>query len=1132
MKKLFALLLLSVFFFSFASAAEFDNVMTYNEQEDTITFENRLGWEFIGGGVVVEAKLTENFCSDGRFCYADKTITLYEESVLIEDFKTLRIDDDSWDEQNIRWHRLEYWGEIEDYETQCHQEERLNYTNETYYEEVCEEVLTGLHEDWIQFKEGEVFDSGTYEVKTSGEIKPGRLYDWQVKINGDWTTPWAVWGNISLGDDAEVILNSPADNEIVLVNTVPFNASANVTGGATLTNMSLFTNESGSWQLEQTTMTEVKMITGESLGVSFDGFSWNNTASEWYSDSDFADGLPSLATIREFPTMFFIGENLHLIYGQVDGTFTGYSWNGTSWLANATMNSGLPDVGLYSTPTTFYENGNLYLIAGEGNPSINSYIWTGSTWASNTTIRNGLSVVSGEFAATSFYIGNDLYLLGETFDGADVLYGWKWNGATWVTDADIKSGITLDNRDRFAHFNRDGEDYLLQMVAGGDSIGYSWNSSGWDVDTDAKAGLPANMGDEVVPATIAFPLDDTQTFNQTITDTTLWNVQACDSDGDCGFATANRTVFLDTSQPTISVESPTGTQDYGAVGLNETLNVTFTDTNLDSCWFNYNGTNITIDGCLTGIKNSTNFILEAGNTQMTVYANDSVGNENSTEVNWNYTYLENGRIHNTTSFETASELFSINVEGPSSAVLVYNGTDYSTSKSGDNFNVTIQVPLGNLGNRSLHWRFDDTTNSFTSYQNVSGTVFALCNATYTEDFLNITFKNEADLAALNASIPTSTFEYYLGDGTLTKSLTYVESSNNYNYKFCVTPSDRILKVLPTVQYKQGILYPQRTWEPAVQTYNNTLTTQILYLLNTIDGLFVTFQTINPANQVLSGVEVEAVREIGGEDITVGTGTTGASGTVTLWLNPDFSHDFTFSKSGLPTISESFPPTQTSYTITMAGETLTENSTIRGIDYSIIPINTFLENDTEYTFGFQLNSSFWDVEEYGFNLRLANGTIITGDATGTEGTSLTKSYDVNNQTLIYLDAFWTINGNSTSFTRFWAIQNTEYTGYSIAFFFTDLNTYMDSGLFGIDEFGRYLIAFIILFISVGLVGQKFGISSPLGVLTLTFTIVFFLDVVTGIIPTIGGATNGIENLPTYLAGLILAIAALNEVRLRI
>ncbi len=66
-------------------------------------------------------------------------------------------------------------------------------------------------------------------------------------------------------------LNSPADEGIVYDNPVTFNASAEVTGGATLTNMSLFTNQSGSWEIDET----IQNI-----------FRWNNGSSDVTNDPD------------------------------------------------------------------------------------------------------------------------------------------------------------------------------------------------------------------------------------------------------------------------------------------------------------------------------------------------------------------------------------------------------------------------------------------------------------------------------------------------------------------------------------------------------------------------------------------------------------------------------------------------------------------------------------------------------------------------------------------------------------------------------------------------------------------------------------------------------------------------------
>ncbi|KKM22016.1 hypothetical protein LCGC14_1629600, partial [marine sediment metagenome] len=83
----------------------------------------------------------------------------------------------------------------------------------------------------------------------------------------------------------------------------------------------------------------------------------------------------------------------------------------------------------------------------------------------------------------------------------------------------------------------------------------------------------------------------------------------CDAWDNSSFQTKEpfRDFTIDSILPTMLVESPNGTIDHNLIGGNETLNVTFTDTNLNTCWYDYNGTNITLEGCLTGVKNSTIF---------------------------------------------------------------------------------------------------------------------------------------------------------------------------------------------------------------------------------------------------------------------------------------------------------------------------------------------------------------------------------------------------------------------------------------------------------------------------------------------------------------------------------------------
>ena len=123
--------------------------------------------------------------------------------------------------------------------------------------------------------------------------------------------------------------------------------------------------------------------------------------------------------------------------------------------------------------------------------------------------------------------------------------------------------------------------------------------------------------------------EETETWTRGLSDGVyLWNIEGCDSDGDCVSATSNRTLYVDGTSPLITVASPSGTINYGEVDGTEELNVTFTDEHLDACIYDYNGTNFTIDGCNSGELNWTNFTLETSNTNMTIYVNDTLGNTN------------------------------------------------------------------------------------------------------------------------------------------------------------------------------------------------------------------------------------------------------------------------------------------------------------------------------------------------------------------------------------------------------------------------------------------------------------------------------------------------------------------------
>ena len=59
------------------------------------------------------------------------------------------------------------------------------------------------------------------------------------------------------------------------------------------------------------------------------------------------------------------------------------------------------------------------------------------------------------------------------------------------------------------------------------------------------------------------PTSYTYIVNTTISEPKLWGIEACDSDGDCGFSTENRTVFVDTVAPSITLSHPATTESIG-----------------------------------------------------------------------------------------------------------------------------------------------------------------------------------------------------------------------------------------------------------------------------------------------------------------------------------------------------------------------------------------------------------------------------------------------------------------------------------------------------------------------------------------------------------------------------------------
>ena len=771
---------------SFASALEFDDIIKTPTIEKDVSFligdkliEYTDIWvkykpieikNFFGlGSTLFSGAITQHDDICGVDCKSTMQLYLANDGVLIDDviFETLQ-DDGSWVEQDVRSYQFNYWGLInEHYEIQCIEE---------FNKVQCNNIMIDEHEGWINYNLGDEVKEGTYEVKLVAEKKPSRTVDWIIETNGKWLNEWATWGNISEGDDAEVILNSPIDDYILLANPQTFNITANVTGGAILTNMSLWTNETGSWEIKNTTDT-----------------------SPFYSTEYQVNGVV-----------------LKLIHT--------------------------------------YE-------------------------VDNNTIYN-----------VDFWLKSDLGDQIQTYTHFNYTDGTESIGALKYTDS--TSYVNFET-------NNPQPTKLVESVS---IYGMSVGTDGHFKNTTVESNT-YNIN-----------------INRNINNNIIWNVQACDSDGDCGFAPANRTLYIDSTQPNITLESPIGTLNYGAIGQAETLNVTFTDENLDTCWYNYNGTNISIEGCLTGVLNSTTFVLEENNLNITIYANDSVGNLASEFVSWDYYILENSQTYPTTALETSTQTYTANLTYNSSTFgvitgkLTLNDTEYAGSRTGTGDNAifsasAIMPSITAEVNLTAYWTISLTdVGGTTDYNLTSHNVtveiinLSLCDATNNVPFWNYTILNESNVAEINSTFE-ATFTVKQTGSTTENIFSYSDTTGtNSQYDFCISPGEESYTIDTNIKLtKSGYVDKFYNYEEVVVT--NSTREDNLYMLATEDSTSYIIHVVDVSGSDVYEAEVRVQRYYPGTDewITTEIVTTNYVGeAIGHLLSEDADYRFRVYQSGVST----------------------------------------------------------------------------------------------------------------------------------------------------------------------------------------------------------------------------------------
>lgn len=505
--------------------------------------------------------------------------------------------------------------------------------------------------------------------------------------------------------------------------------------------------------------------------------------------------------------------------------------------------------------------------------------------------------------------------------------------------------------------------------------------------------------------------------------------------------------------------------------------------------------------------------------------------------------LTNQNFFNATNYETALDYYIVNITSngtaPTSAFLIYNNTIVraaTINSLGDNmYNVSasLDIPTG-VSNNSFYFNFSlgglEITTS-TDYQSVFNTSLLMkssesCDAGYLS-YMNISFQDENNLSTLNGMNDATNISFWLGSGTTHKTLTTSNISANTFYSFCATPQNRTLHSNISFQYS-ALGYPARTYINNSMALTNATYNRTLYSLSSADGIYVTFQVINVAEQVLAGVLANVTKSIGGITTTIGAGITGSDGVVTYWLDPDNLYTANFFLSPYPFFSTTQAFTQPSYTVTLGSATSSSFSDYqKGIIYSINPPRIdYLDNNTAYDFNFTITSDFWTLERYGFNITDEDGNLYasSSDTTGSGGTVNVNLNTLSNTTLI-MNAYWTINSTNTTISTAWIILDVSGNSFSISNLVSRFSTYVASGLFGLTNFGVGIICFLIIMTVTGTLKIKAGISNTASILGVMWALTALLDVTLGLIPN---PVNAVPGFPTIIMGILFASIVFKEV----
>jgi hypothetical protein len=751
-KKFIAMIFVcALFFIPMASAMDWDNIKEFEPNGDYGTIKVYNSWlipNVIKGDILGEYTLVENTDQCLADCYAEGTAILHEADALFDEYD---FTDRKGSKRDINYNIYTEVADSVDVEVpvfveSCITEDRGNGTTE-----YCEQVQDGttteerITYDWKKYT-GQILPAGSYKWRLESKGKNVGV-DWAVGFMGistdsvrenwawwdsDWTKKREIdieestgntWGNysvlLSLTYDADMntdfsdlrFVDSTETEELgYWIESKVDSTSAEVwvkTSLAASTNTSIYmyygnagassTNKGENafiWFDNATTDTSSAYSCNADTSIAYAGGGLQVTKSGGFWDSCWKTTAPNVANFSLTSTVVSCGGS---------GAYCGISGRDAKsdtanryrevWFTGNTIRLS-KDIGgvethLITTGSTVFGAGSVTLRMFDDNLT--------STWNGvvQTSTQSQLSTgVMGLMAYDTTTVGTYKDIIGREFSNPEPIYSLgaetENTGATATLSSPIAYYNTTDTTpDLLCNFTGLGttniSNVTINVYDSSDNLDYS--------NTD------------LTPAGLVKSYNKTWTTTALTDDVYNWS---CSVLGDSSEAavTANRTITIDTTAPTINITYPLNGSTIltATVPYNTSFNSSISDTYLSTCWY-FNGT---ANNTVTCGENATIF-LGAGEHTLYWYANDTVGNEGSAQSVFTINYYYENATYTDPAVELETYDYNLTVTANTitafNGTLYYNGTvqptTYSNNDTVGTLNSTFSTAL--VGNNSINW---------------------------------------------------------------------------------------------------------------------------------------------------------------------------------------------------------------------------------------------------------------------------------------------------------------------------------------------------------------------------------------------------------------------------------------------